>query len=75
MFIKSRELSCIGKTLAQTQLRAKSGALVVAIRRRDGILIVGPTGDSILEVGDSLMCMGTSEQLRILNDILGPINN
>ncbi|NCO74821.1 MAG: potassium channel protein [Cyanobacteria bacterium] len=66
---------CIGKTLAQTQLRAKSGALVVAIRRRDGILIVGPTGDSILEVGDSLMCMGTSEQLRILNDILGPINN
>ncbi|MGI0482403.1 potassium channel family protein [Geminocystis sp. CENA526] len=65
---------CIGQSLAQTQLRAKSGALVVAIRRHNGTLIPGPTGDSILEVGDSLICMGTAEQLRALNNILGPIN-
>lgn len=65
---------CIGQSLAQTQLRAKSGALVVAIRRHNGTLIPGPTGDSILEAGDSLICMGTAEQLRALNNILGPIN-
>lgn len=64
---------CIGQTLMETQLRAKSGVLVVAIRRCNGELIVGPTGDSILEAGDSLICMGTAEQLRILNNILGPI--
>lgn len=66
---------CIGQSLAETQLRAKSGALVVAIRRCDGTLIAGPTGDSILEAGDSLICMGTAEQLRILNNILGPIKS
>ncbi|BAQ60047.1 potassium channel protein [Geminocystis sp. NIES-3708] len=65
---------CIGQTLAQTQLRAKSGALVVAIRRHDGTLVVGPMGDFILEAGDSLMSMGTAEQLRTLNNILSPIN-
>lgn len=65
---------CIGQSLSETGLRAKSGALVVAIRRHHGTLIAGPTGDSILEAGDSLICMGTGEQLRILNGILGPIN-
>lgn len=66
---------CIGQTLIETGLRDKSGALVVAIRRSNGILIAGPTGGSVLEAGDSLICMGTSEQLRILNNILGPIKH
>ena len=66
---------CLGQTLIETDLRAKSGALVVAIRRSDGTLLAGPTGNSILKAGDSLICMGTAEQLRILNSILGPINS
>ncbi len=66
---------CLGQTLMETDLRSKSGALVVAIRRFDGTLIAGPTGNSLLEAGDSLICMGTAEQLRILNSILGPINS
>ena len=65
---------CLGQTLMETELRTKSGALVVAIRRADGTLIAGPTGRSLLEAGDSLICMGTAEQLRTLNSILGPIN-
>ncbi|WP_330205434.1 potassium channel protein [Cyanobacterium sp. Dongsha4] len=65
---------CLGQTLIEAGLRAKSGALVVAIRRSNGILIAGPTGGSILEAGDSLICMGTAEQLRILNGILMPIS-
>ncbi len=66
---------CLGQTLMETDLRAKSGALVVAIRRSDGTLIPGPTGSSMLEAWDSLICMGTAEQLRVLNSILGPINS
>jgi len=66
---------CIGQTLIEAGLRAKSGALVVAIRRSNGILIAGPTGGSILEAGDSLICMGTAEQLRLLNSILMPISS
>jgi len=64
---------CVGQTLSQANLRSQSGALVLAIRRPDGTLIGGPTGDTYLADGDLLICMGTAEQLRRLNRILGPI--
>jgi voltage-gated potassium channel len=64
----------VGQSLKQTRLRSQSGALVIAIRRADGSLIGGPTGDTILLPGDTLICMGTSDQLRGLNQILIPIN-
>ncbi len=64
---------CVGQTLSEARLRSQSGALVLAIRRVDGTLIGGPTGETRLMGGDSLICMGTAEQLRQLNRILGPI--
>ncbi|MDB9447892.1 potassium channel family protein [Anabaena sp. CS-542/02] len=64
----------VGQSLKETRLRSQSGALVIAIRRADGSLIGGPTGDTILLPGDTLICLGTSEQLRRLNQILIPIN-
>ncbi|MDH6062036.1 potassium channel protein [Chrysosporum bergii ANA360D] len=64
----------VGNSLKQARLRSQSGALVIAIRRADGHLIGGPTGDTVLLPGDTLICMGTSEQLRSLNQILIPIN-
>ncbi|WP_089092104.1 potassium channel family protein [Nodularia sp. NIES-3585] len=63
----------VGHTLRQARLRSQSGALVIAIRRADGHLIGGPTGETVLLPGDTLICMGTSEQLRSLNQILIPI--
>jgi voltage-gated potassium channel len=65
----------VGQTLQRAKLRSQSGALVLAIRRLDGTLIGGPTGDTVLASGDTLICMGTAEQLRSLNQILGPINS
>ncbi len=62
-----------GETLRDAKLRSHSGALVLAIRRADGHLIGGPTADTILMVGDTLICMGTTEQLRLLNQILSPL--
>ncbi len=64
---------CVGQTLSEARLRLQSGALVLAIRRSDGTLIGGPTGETPLMAGDLLICMGTPEQLRQLNQILGPI--
>ncbi|RMF20311.1 MAG: potassium channel protein [Cyanobacteria bacterium J083] len=64
----------VGKTLREASLRAQTGALVLAIRRKDGHLIPGPTGDTVLMPGDALICMGTADQLRNLNRILGPIS-
>jgi voltage-gated potassium channel len=65
----------VGQTLQKAKLRSQSGALVLAIRRADGTLIGGPTGDTILMQRDTLICMGTAEQLRDLNQILGPIKS
>ncbi len=65
----------VGKTLREARLRSQSGALVLAIRRADGTLIGGPTGETKLMSGDSLICMGTAEQLRQLNQILSPLGN
>nr|WP_013321410.1 potassium channel protein [Gloeothece verrucosa]ADN13303.1 TrkA-N domain protein [Gloeothece verrucosa PCC 7822] len=64
---------CVGQPLRDARLRLQTGALVLAIRRADGHLIAGPTGDTILMAGDLLICMGTAEQLRTLNRLLGPI--
>ncbi len=62
----------IGQTLAQAQLRARSGALILAIRRADGRLVGGPRSDELLLPGDLLFCMGTSEELRALNRLVAP---
>lgn len=64
----------VGQSLQRAKLRSQSGALVLAIRRGDGTLIGGPTGDTILMPKDILICMGTAEQLRSINQLLGPIN-
>ncbi|HLP90065.1 MAG TPA: potassium channel protein [Nostocaceae cyanobacterium] len=65
----------VGQSLQKAKLRSQSGALVLAIRRSDGTLIGGPTGDTILLPKDTLICMGTAEQLQTLNKILVPINS
>lgn len=66
---------CVGQTLREAKLRSQTGALVLAIRRVDGTLIGGPTAETQLMPGDLLICMGTAEQLRSLNQILVPIRD
>lgn len=63
----------IGKTLKDADVRAKTGALILAIRRANGELIGGPTADTQLLGNDLLICLGTAEQLRLMNQILSPI--
>ncbi|BAY48948.1 TrkA-N domain-containing protein [Scytonema sp. HK-05] len=65
----------IGQTLEEAQLRAQTGALLLAIRRANGELIGGPTAETVFMPGDVLIAMGTAEQLRALNQVLGPIRS
>jgi voltage-gated potassium channel len=65
----------IGQTLREARLRSQSGALVLAIRRADGTPIVGPNAETLLMQGDHLICMGTAEQIRRLNQILFPMRS
>jgi voltage-gated potassium channel len=62
-----------GLSLREAKLRSQSGALVLAVRHRTGELLVGPTGETIIMGEDMLICMGTAEQLRVLNRILAPV--
>ena len=73
--IDSQVCPYVGKSLREAKLRSQSGALVLAIRRVDGNLIAGPTGEALILEQDALICMGTAEQLRHLNKILGPIDS
>ena len=65
----------VGQTLREARLRSQSGALVLAIRRADGTLLAGPTGETQLLADDLLICLGTAEQLRHLNSILIPLRS
>lgn len=71
--IDARTCPVAGLSLREARLRSQSGALVLAIRRGDGNLIVGPTGETVIMPEDMFICMGTAEQLRVLNRLLDPV--
>ncbi len=64
----------VGKSLAELDLRAQTGATVVALKRRDEADAVVPHGRERLGVGDTLAVMGTTEaKERALEHLLdGP---
>jgi len=63
----------VGQTLGEAQLRLQSGALILAIRRADNTLIIGPNATTVICAGDMVIGMGTSDELRRLNQILCPL--
>ena len=52
----------INKTISEAEIRHKSGALVLAIRRADGSFDLQPDSSSIIEKGDTFVVIGTQEQ-------------
>jgi len=59
----SEKSSAVGQTLAEINLRALTGATVVAIRRGAGNVVL-PTGHERIEPEDVLAITGTSEAVR-----------
>ena len=60
----------IGRTLAQLNLRGRTGATVLAITRADGGVLV-PTAGERLRVGDVLAVAGTHEAIEAAKAALG----
>jgi voltage-gated potassium channel len=54
-----------GKSLTSAQLRDRTGALVLAIRR-EGSFVTNPSPDLVFQAGDVLIGVGTAEQLSDL---------
>ncbi|MGB8222616.1 MAG: cation:proton antiporter [Polyangiales bacterium] len=59
----SENSSAVGRTLAEVNLRALTGATVVAIRRGAGNVVL-PTGHERIEPDDVLAITGTAEAIR-----------
>lgn len=52
-----------GQTLADARVREQTGASVAAIER-DGSVIPSPQADTVVQVGDTLVVIGTQENLE-----------
>jgi voltage-gated potassium channel len=61
-----------GKSIRDLDIRKETGALVVALRKRDGTFDTTPTPEAVLDVGDVLIAAGTEEELRALEDLFAP---
>jgi voltage-gated potassium channel len=57
------ESALAGKSLRDADIKRKTGVIVVAIKRREGHVEFPPSGDEILEVGDSLVLIGRRTHL------------
>lgn len=58
--------SLVGHTLAQTELRSRTGVTVIALARGDGLLIENPPADTELTADDCLIVIGETKQIRAL---------
>jgi voltage-gated potassium channel len=61
-----------GKSIRELDIRKETGALIVALRKRDGSFDTTPTPEAVLEVGDVLIAAGTDDELRALENVFAP---
>ncbi len=54
----------VGRSISDTDLKRKTGVIVVAIKREDGRLDFPITGDEILTVGDRVVILGRAANLE-----------
>jgi voltage-gated potassium channel len=58
-----------GKTIRDIRVRHETGAIIVALRKRDGSFDTTPEPDATIEPGDVIVGVGTTEELQRLEDL------
>jgi voltage-gated potassium channel len=61
-----------GRTIRDLRVRDETGAIIVAIRKRDGTFDTTPSPDELVEAGDVLIGVGTPQEIRKLEDFFAP---
>ncbi len=65
-----KDSSLIRKTLAEAEIRSRSGAMVLAIHKADSTFELQPHASSTINNGDTLVVIGTQEQIDLLEKLL-----
>jgi voltage-gated potassium channel len=58
-----------GRTIRDLRVRHATGAIIVALRKRDGTFDTTPEPDTPLAAGDVIVGVGTADELRRLEDM------
>ena len=61
-----------GKSIRDLRIRTVTGAIVIAIRKRDGSLDTTPSPDAVLEEGDIIVAAGSSDELELVEELFAP---
>jgi voltage-gated potassium channel len=61
-----------GKTIRELRIREETGAMIVALRKRDGGFDTTPEPDARLDEGDVMIAAGTVDELRSLEELFAP---
>lgn len=61
--------NCRGKSIAQADIRRRTGALILAIKKETGEFNTNPTSETILEEGDQVVILGTRNQLDAVKSL------
>jgi voltage-gated potassium channel len=62
-----------GRTIREIRVRHETGAVIVALRRHDGTFDTTPEPDTVIEPGDVIVGVGTTDELRRLEDLFAPV--
>ena len=58
-----------GRTIGDLRIRGRTGAVIIAVRKRDGHFETTPNPDMTLEPGDVMIAAGTDEELQALEEL------
>jgi voltage-gated potassium channel len=58
-----------GRSIRDLHVRRETGAIIVALRKRDGTFDTTPEPEALIEPGDVIVGVGTTEELRKLEDL------
>ena len=59
----------VGRKLSETNIRSELDIVIVSIRRSDGEIVFNPSGEAIIQGGDMLIAIGSSESLMKLSTL------
>jgi voltage-gated potassium channel len=56
-----------GRTVVESGLRQKFGVIIIAIKRRDGVMVFNPGPNEQFQAGDVIVVIGKAEEVRSMN--------